>query len=198
MGAIMKLIKKIYNWTLSWADTKYGIWALAGLSFTESSFFPVPPDVLLIALCAGKPKKSFYFAFICSVASVLGGILGYFIGSQLWNLAEPILHFYGWFDKIEQLGDIYRQHAAWAIAAAGFTPIPYKIFTITGGYFKINFGIFVLASTLARSARFFLVSGLIFFFGDKIKKIIDKYFNVITILFFILLIGGFIILKKFF
>ena len=194
----MKLLRKLYKWTLHWADTKYGIWALAALSFAESSFFPVPPDVLLIALCAGKPKKSFYFAFICTIASVLGGIFGYFIGSQLWSIAEPILQFYGWYDKIHQIGDLYHNYAAWAVSISGFTPIPYKIFTITAGYFKINLGVFIIASTLSRAARFFLVSSLIFIFGEKIKQFINKYFNLVTILFIILLIGGFIVLKKFF
>lgn len=193
----MQWIRRIYDWTLSWAETPYSTWALFILAFAEASFFPIPPDVLLIALAVGKPKKSFYFAAICSLGSVIGGMFGYLIGKELWHIAAPILQFYGWHDKINILGDLYRQHTGWAVAVAGFTPIPFKVFTITGGYFKVHFGIFMLASALSRSARFFLVALLIFIFGEKIKSFIDRYFNLVTLLFFILLAGGVMILKLF-
>lgn len=194
----MKYLRKLYDWVLSWADSKYGIWALGILAFAESSFFPIPPDILLIALAVGNPRKALLFAGVCSIGSVIGGICGYFIGMKLWIIAEPILQFYGWYDKMFSLGDLYREYTAWVVAVAGFTPIPYKVFTITGGYFRVPFTIFVVASCISRSARFFLVSSLIMIFGEKIKRVINRYFNIITLIFFILLIGGVVLLKRFF
>lgn len=188
----MKLLKSLYNWVLHWAHTPYGTPALFGISFAESSFFPVPPDVLQIALSISRPKRSFFYAAISSVASVLGGMTGYAIGVHLmvW-IGWPILNFYGLQQEYEQVKILFQKYDAWAIAVAGFTPIPYKLFTIASGAFSIHFGVFVIASLLSRSARFFLVGTLIYFFGESIKEFIDKYFNWLTILFFALLILGF-------
>ena len=193
------MFKKLYDWVLSWAETPYGSWALFILAFSESSFFPIPPDVLLIALAVGKPEKSLKFALICSVGSVLGGILGYLIGWQFMAmLGEKIVDFYGLTAKVDYIGTLYHQYDAWAVAIAGFTPIPYKVFTITAGAFKINFLIFVLASAVSRSLRFFLVGGLIYKFGPHIQTFIDKYFNILAVAFTILLVGGFVIIKMLF
>lgn len=188
----MKLLKSLYNWVLHWAHTPYGTPALFGISFAESSFFPVPPDVLQIALSISRPKRSFFYAVISSAASVLGGMAGYAIGVYLMSIIGwPILHFYGLETQYEQVKILFQKYDAWAIAVAGFTPIPYKLFTIASGAFSIHFGVFVIASLLSRSARFFLVGTLIYFFGESIKEFIDKYFNWLTILFFALLILGF-------
>jgi membrane protein YqaA with SNARE-associated domain len=193
------VFKKLYDWVLSWAETPYGSWALFILAFSESSFFPIPPDVLLIALAVGKPEKSLKFALICSVGSVLGGILGYLIGWQFMAmLGEKIVDFYGLTEKVDYIGSLYRQYDAWAVGIAGFTPIPYKVFTITAGAFKINFLIFLLASALSRSLRFFLVGGLIYKFGPHIQTFIDKYFNILTVIFTIVLVGGFVLIKMLF
>jgi len=193
------VFKKLYEWVLSWAETPYGSWALFILAFSESSFFPIPPDVLLIALAVGKPEKSLKFALICSVGSVLGGILGYFIGWQFMAmLGEKIVAFYGLTEKVTYIGSLYHQYDAWAVGIAGFTPIPYKVFTITAGAFKINFFIFLLASAVSRSLRFFLVGALIYKFGPQIQNFIDKYFNILAIVFTILLVGGFILIKMLF
>jgi len=193
------MFKKLYDWVLSWADTPYGSWALFILAFSESSFFPIPPDVLLIALAVGKPEKSLKFALICSVGSVLGGILGYMIGWQFMAiLGEKIVAFYGLTEKVAYIGSLYHQYDAWAVGIAGFTPIPYKVFTITAGAFKINFPIFLLASAASRSLRFFLVGGLIYKFGPRIQAFIDKYFNLLAVVFTILLVGGFILIKMLF
>ena len=193
------MFKKLYDWVLSWAETPYGSWALFILAFSESSFFPIPPDVLLIALAVGKPEKSLKFALICSVGSVLGGILGYMIGWQFMAmLGEKIVAFYGLTEKVAYIESLYHQYDAWAVGIAGFTPIPYKVFTITAGAFKINFLIFVLASAVSRSLRFFLVGGLIYKFGPRIQTFIDKYFNLLAILFTVLLVGGFILIKMLF
>ncbi len=190
------MLKNLYKWVLKWADTPYGGWALFIFAFSESSFFPIPPDVLLIALAVGKPKKALKFALICSIGSVLGGILGYLIGWQFMAVVgHKIIAFYGLTEKVATIASLYNQYNAWAVGIAGFTPIPYKVFTITAGAFKINFLIFVLASTVSRSARFFLVGGLIFMFGPRIQVFIDKYFNILAIAFTVLLIASFFLIK---
>jgi membrane protein YqaA with SNARE-associated domain len=192
----MKFIKKLYDWVLHWAETPYGVPALFLLAFAESSFFPVPPDVLLIALAISIPKKSFKYAMVCTVGSILGGMMGYIIGLELIDtVGIPILHFYGAMDKYEYIQQLYMKYDAWAVGIAGFTPIPYKVFTIAAGAFKIDFLVFVLASIAGRAGRFFLVSGIIYLFGPRIKTFIDRYFNLLCFAFIILLIGGFILVK---
>lgn len=192
----MKIIKKLYDWVLHWAVTPYAVPALAILSFCESSFFPVPPDVLLIAMAIAIPKKSFRYAFICTGSSVIGGMFGYIIGLKLIDtIGFQILNLYGAMDKYEYIQLLYNKYDAWAVGIAGFTPIPYKVFTIAAGAFKINFPVFVLASIAGRAGRFFLVAAFIYFFGPKIKEFIDKYFNLLCIAFMILLIGGFLLVK---
>jgi membrane protein YqaA with SNARE-associated domain len=193
------MFKKLYDWVLHWAETPYGSWALFLLAFSESSFFPIPPDVLLVALAVALPRKSMRFALICSIGSVLGGCFGYLIGWQFMNsLGVKIVSFYGLDDRVDYIGNLYRNYDAWAIGIAGFTPIPYKVFTIAAGMFKINFVVFVLASFISRSARFFLVGGLIYLFGSSIQRFIEKYFNILAVVFTILLIAGFVAIKHFF
>ena len=193
------IMKKTYNWIIHWADSPYGPIALFLLAFTESSFFPIPPDVLLIALALGAPAKSFRFALLCTIGSVLGGMLGFIIGMEFFELVGlKILQFYGIMDKFELVQECYRRYDAWFVGVAGFTPIPYKVFTIAAGVFKMNFFKFVIVSAFTRGARFFLVSVLIWKFGESIKRYIDKYFNILTLLFVIILIAGFIIVKMFF
>ncbi len=192
----MKFLKRWYDKVLSWADSPYSEWALFLNAFAESSFFPIPPDVLMMAMEVGKPKKSFRFATISSIGSILGGIAGYGIGYFLFDtIGRPIIKFYHLTDKFQHLGELYNTYSAWIVSIAGFTPIPYKLITITSGFWKINFLIFLIASALSRSARFFIISTLFYFFGAKIKDFIDKYFNLLSILFFILLIAGFAIIK---
>jgi membrane protein YqaA with SNARE-associated domain len=190
------MLKRLYDWVLHWADTPYGSWALFILAFAESSFFPVPPDVLLIALAVGRPKRSFRFALICSIGSVLGGALGYLIGWQFMTVVgERIVAFYGLQPKVAYIGELYNQYNAWAVGIAGFTPIPYKVFTIAAGMFKINFGIFMLASLVSRSSRFFLVGTLIYWFGPQIRRFIDRYFNMLAVAFTVLLVASFVLIK---
>ena len=193
------MFRKIYNWVLHWAETPYGTWALFLLAFSESSFFPIPPDVLLIALAVAVPRKSLKYALVCSAGSVLGGCFGYLIGWQFMAaIGEKIISFYGLGAKVEYIGTLYQEYDAWAIGIAGFTPIPYKVFTISAGMFHINFPVFIFASIVSRSARFFLVGGLIYIFGPQIQAFIEKYFNILAVAFTILLIGGFIIIKQLF
>lgn len=193
------MLKKLYHWVLHWSETPHGAWALFILAFSESSFFPIPPDVLLIALAVGKPEKALKFAAICTAGSVLGGMLGYLIGWQFMAaVGERIVAFYGLTEKVDYIEMLYNQYDAWAVGIAGFTPIPYKVFTIAAGAFKINFLVFIIASAVSRSARFFLVGGLIHFFGPGIQAFIDKYFNLLAVVFTILLVGSFFLLKYIF
>ncbi|MBN2376167.1 MAG: DedA family protein [Sedimentisphaerales bacterium] len=196
--------RRLYNWVLHWANTPYGGPALFILAFAESSFFPVPPDVLLAPLTLGNRNKWHKFALSCSLASVVGGILGYIIGHWLWFTGEQysglaefcFAHIPGFgqveFEKAQQW---YERWSFWVVFAAGFTPLPYKVITISAGACNINFFIFVIASAVSRSARFFLVAGLFWKFGPTIKPFIDKYFNWLCLLFMVLLVGGFIVLK---
>jgi len=190
------MLKRLYHWVLHWAETPYGAWALFLLAFSESSFFPIPPDVLLIALAVALPAKALRYALICSVGSVLGGCFGYLIGWQFMaGVGRKIIEFYGLVDKVDYIRTLYNTYDAWAIGIAGFTPIPYKVFTITAGLFEINFAVFLLASSLSRSARFFLVAGLIYLFGPRIQRFIEKYFDILAVAFTILLVAGFIAIQ---
>jgi len=192
------LIRKLYDYVLSWAHKKYSSAALFILAFSESSFFPIPPDVLQIALSVSKPKKSFFYALIASLGSVLGGILGYFIGLFLFDtIGSFIINSLGYQAQFDSVGNIYKSYAFLAILVSAFTPIPYKVFTIAAGFWQVGLLPLIAASIIGRSARFFIVASLIYFFGPKIKEFIDKYFNLLTIIFIILLVGGFLIIKYF-
>ena len=197
-------VRKLYDWVLHWAKTPYALPALFILAFAESSFFPIPPDVLLIALAVSIPAKAFRYAAVCTLGSVLGGMLGYLIGSFAWytgndysSFAMLFFHYVpGFTEELFNLVKLkFEQNAFLAVFTAGFTPIPYKIFTIAGGVCKINFFVFIIASIISRALRFFLVAAIIYKFGSPITAWIDKYFNKLAILFTILLIGGFILIK---
>jgi membrane protein YqaA with SNARE-associated domain len=189
-------LRRIYDWVLGWAHKPHGAWALFALAFAESSFFPIPPDVLLVALSISRPARAFFFAAVCSVGSVLGGMLGYAIGLYFMEIiGYNIIHLYGLADKFAYVQELYRTYDAWAVGIAGFTPIPYKAFTITAGAFQINFFVFIVASAVSRSLRFFIVSSLIYRYGSGIKEFIDKYFNLLTLAFTLLLVAGFVAVK---
>jgi len=192
--------RHLYNWVIHFADTRHGATALFGLSFAESSFFPVPPDVLLAPLTLGAPKKWFQFALACSIASVLGGAFGYGIGTFLWDQINVWV-----FANMGSLGftqenfdafqRYYDKYDFWIVFACGFTPLPYKVCTISAGVAAINFPGFLIASALSRSARFFLVAGLFGWKGERIRPVVEKYFNWLSLLFVVLLIGGFAVIK---
>lgn len=189
----MRSVRRLYDWVLSWAETPYGIPALALLAFAEASFFPIPPDVLLIALSLSLPQNAFRFALVATLGSTLGGVLGYAIGLGLWEAVSPFFfHYIPGFtpEGFQQVKGFFEQYDFWTIFAAGFTPIPYKIFTIAAGAFQINFPIFCVASLVSRGLRFFLVAALFYRFGRPAKMLIDKYFNLLTIIFLILLVLG--------
>jgi membrane protein YqaA with SNARE-associated domain len=194
--------RRLYNWVIHFANTPHGERALFLLSFAESSFFPVPPDVLLAPLALGAPKKWFRFAMMCSIASVIGGIFGYGIGMFLWQEIGPwVFAHLGGIGMTEANFQLFQQwydkYDFWIVFTCGFTPLPYKVCTISAGIAKINFLGFIIASVLSRSARFFLVAGLFGWKGEKIRPFVEKYFNWLSLLFMILLIGGFMAIKLF-
>ena len=192
----MKWLKRLYGWVLHWADTPYGTPALFLLAVAESSFFPVPPDVLLIALVLGAPKRAFRFALVCAVGSVLGGIAGFGIGYYGYEaVGKPIIDFYHGHEVMAKIEIQYARYGFWGVLVAAVTPIPYKVFTISSGFFRFEFLSFIVASVIGRSFRFFLVAGLIWKFGPPIKAFIDRYFNALCIIFVVMLIGGFLLLK---
>lgn len=190
------LLRRLYDWTVGWANRPGGARALFGIAFIESSFFPIPPDVLLLALCVGAPRKSFQFALICSAGSVLGGMFGYLIGATAWHTLQgwfiPYIFSQELFDKVQLL---YQGNAFIAILTAAFTPIPYKVFTVAAGVFEVNFWALVSASLIGRSARFFLVAGFLFFFGPPVKVLLEKYFDWFAWALLALGIAGFLVLK---
>jgi len=201
----MKSIRKLYDWILHWAESPYGPVALFVLAFAEASFFPIPPDALLIALVLGVRTKAFKFATNCTIGSVAGALLGYAIGHFLWwdgatEFSSFALFFFnnipGFTQEIfYKVKTLYDEWNFWIIFTAGFTPIPYKVFTVTGGAFDISLPLFIIASIVSRAGRFFLVAFLIWKFGEQIKGFIDKYFNLLAIGFTVLLIGGFVLIK---
>lgn len=191
-------VRRLYDWVLSWAESPYGPLALFVLSFAEASFFPIPPDPLLLALALGAPRRALRFALICTAGSVLGGMTGYAIGWGLWAAVGSFFFQYvpGFspeaFHRVQML---YDQWNFWAVFLAGFTPLPYKVFSITAGVFRINFPVFVLATVLSRGLRFSLIAGLIKYFGPGIQGFIDKNFNRLAWAFLVLLVGGFVVVK---
>ncbi len=189
----MHWIHELKDWTLNWAQTDNALVALFLLAFAESSFFPLPPDILLIAMSLNAPDQALFYALICTVGSAAGGAFGYFIGQKG---GRPLLNRFVSAEKIRMVHDYFEKYETWAIGIAGFTPIPYKIFTLSAGVFYIDFLKFVLVSFFSRGARFFLVAGMIALFGEYITGFIEKYFNILSILFIVLLVGGFYVVKK--
>lgn len=188
------MIKALYHKVLKWAEHKYSVHVLAAVSFLEASFFPIPPDPFLLTICLGRPHRSLWYAFICSLFSVLGAVIGYFIGFYLWESLHGFFLEYLFSEaNFNYVGNIYRENSFLAITTAAFTPIPFKVFTIAAGVFKIPIFDLVIASAIGRSARFFIEGGLFYFFGPGIRNFIEKYFNWITILIMIIIIAALVI-----
>lgn len=191
-------LKRLYTWVIHWADTRYALPALVVLAFIESSFFPIPPDVLLLALCFSAPRKSLVYAAWCTAASVAGGVLGYFIGYGLYEqVGARIIGAFGYEHHWAKVGELYGDNAFLAILAAAFTPIPYKVFTIAAGAFheQVSLGVLVAASIVGRGGRFFLVAAVIRIFGPKVRTYVEKYLEIATILLLLLGIAGFAAIK---
>lgn len=186
------MVHELYQWMLSWSDSEYAIPALFLLAFAESAFFPLPPDVLVMALTLGNPSWGMYYAAVSTVGSVLGGMFGYAIG---WYGGRPILQKFMGQERVAAIHSTFEKYEGWAILIAGFTPIPYKVFTIGAGAFYVNFKVFVVASLISRGARFFLVAGTMQLFGPWVQELIEQYFNLFSILFVVLCALGIWIVK---
>ena len=187
----MKIFSRLYDWVLGWAKHPRASRYLAALSFAESSFFPIPPDVMLAPMALGRRDRAWWFAFITTVWSVLGGALGYLIGMFLFDvLAQPLISFYDASEAFATAQDKFKAHGVWIVFIAGFTPIPYKIFTISAGLASMAFFPFVVASLIGRGARFFLVSALIYFGGERFKSGLRRYVDLIGWLMIALIVVG--------
>ena len=190
------MLTRLYNWTMDLAAQPYALWALALVAFAESSVFPIPPDVMLIPMVLAARARAWVIAGVCTVASVLGGIAGYGIGYFLYEaVGQPIIAFYAYEHQFVEFQGLYAEWGAWIVAGAGFTPIPYKIFTIASGVAHLDVTTFTLASLLSRGARYFLVAALLWYFGPPIRAFIEGNLRLLVTLFFVLLLGGFIALS---
>ncbi|MEL6521171.1 MAG: YqaA family protein [Pseudomonadota bacterium] len=190
------MLRRLYDWTLSLAAGPYALVALAVVSFIESSVFPIPPDVLMIPMILAAPHRAFLIAGVCTVASVLGGLLGYGIGAFAFEqVGKPILESLGKADRIEEFNTRFNDFGFWAVLIAGLTPFPYKVITIMSGWTAMPLGTFVVTSIIARGLRFFIVAGLLWKFGEPIRDFIEKRLGLMFTLFVLLLIGGFVLVR---
>jgi membrane protein YqaA with SNARE-associated domain len=186
------MFKRLYHWTLSLAESPHATWALAAIAFAESSFFPLPPDLILVPMSLAKPKKALTYAAICTIASVAGGILGYAIGALLFDtIGHWLIQLYGYGQRVEALRTFYAEWGWAFILVKGLTPIPYKLVTIVSGLLGYNFLLFVLLSAITRGARFFILAGLLNRFGEPIKAALERHFAIFMILIVAIIIGGF-------
>ena len=193
-----RMIRRIYDEVIHLSGSKYALYWLAAFSFIESSFFPIPPDIMLIPMILATPKQAWKIAGVCTLASVIGAYLGYVIGFYFFQLiAEPLLDFYGYLDKFNQFKELYNEYGAWIVFGAGITPFPYKIITIASGVVHLNLAVFTIASVIARGLRFFVIAWLLKVYGERMRVFIEKNLGWLSVLFLILLIGGFLLIKLF-
>ena len=193
-----RFVRWIYDEVLHLSGKQHALFWLAVISFVESSFFPIPPDIMLIPMILATPKQAWKIAGVCTVASVIGAYLGYVIGFYFFQLiAEPLLNFYGYLEKFNEFKNLYNEYGAWIVFGAGITPFPYKIITIASGVVHLNLAVFTVASIIARGLRFFLIAWLLKTYGEKMKIFIEKNLGWLSVLFLVLLIGGFALIKLF-
>lgn len=190
------MIRRLYDWTIRLAETRNALWALAGVSFAESSVFPIPPDALMIPMVIARRAEAFLIAFVCTAASVAGALLGYAIGAFLWDaVGQPVLEFYGKTDSFGEFEARYAQWGAWAVLIAGITPFPFKVITILSGAANLSFPVFLISAVIARSLRFGIVAGLLYAFGPPIRDFIEKRLGLVFTVALALLVGGFAAVK---
>jgi len=190
------MLRRLYDWTISLADSRHALWALAFVAFVESSVFPIPPDILMIPMILARPSRAWLIATVALVASVLGGMLGYYIGWGLFeSVGRPVLEFYGKDAYFDDFAARYNEWGAWAVLFAGMTPFPYKVITILSGSTGLSLPVFMISSVVARGVRFFIVAALLWKFGTPIRDFIEKRLGLMFTLFVILLAGGFYVVK---
>ncbi|WP_208351864.1 YqaA family protein [Pseudaestuariivita rosea] len=190
------MLRRLYDWTISLADHPRALWVLAFVSFIESSVFPIPPDVLMIPMILARPSRAWLIAFVALVSSVLGGLAGYAIGAFFYEaIGEPVLTALGKADTIEAFNERFNDFGFWAVLIAGLTPFPYKVITIMSGWTGMPLGTFIVTSIIARGGRFFIVAGLLYFFGAPIRDFIEKRLGLMFTLFVVLLLGGFFLVR---
>lgn len=194
------VIRRMYDWVLGWADSRFGTLALFLISFAESSFFPIPPDVLQVALSVARPRRSFFYAGVNAVGSVLGAIVGYYVGYAFWSVLGEF--FYSYVpgvneESVQHVGKLYQDNAFLSIFGAAFTPIPFKVFTIAAGVFSdyVSLQTLLVAAALGRSCRFLMVATAIFFFGERVRHLLEKHLEVMTLVLFVLVVLGFVVVK---
>ncbi len=193
-----KLMKDIYDWCMKLVSGKYALLALCAVSFIESSFFPIPPDLFMIPLVLARRTEAFKIALYTTISSVLGGMFGYAIGYFLYDtVGIQILNFFHYAEKFQEFRHLYNDYGAWIVFGAGITPFPYKIITIASGVTHMNLVVFTIASIIARGMRFFLIAALLWKYGEPMKNYIEKNLGWLSIVFFILLVGGFMLIKLF-
>ncbi len=190
------MIRSIYDWTISLAESRHAIWALAFVAFIESSVFPIPPDVLMIPMILARPSRAWAIAGVALVASVLGGLLGYLIGAALFeSIGQPVLAFYGKTEAMTLFAERFNTYGAWAVLIAGVTPFPFKVITITSGVTGLSLPVFLLSSIVARGLRFFVIAALLWKFGAPIRDVIERRLGLMFTLFVVILFGGFYLVK---
>ena len=191
------MLKRLYDWTLSLADSPRATWALAAIAFAESSFFPLPPDLILIPMSLARPQRALFYAGLCTVASVIGGVVGYFIGSALYDsVGRWLIHLYGYDDKAEVFRACYDHYGWLIILLKGLTPIPYKLVTIVSGFAGYNLALFILLSIITRGARFFILAGILNKFGDPIRRALDRHFATFLAIIVVTIVFGFWVVSK--
>lgn len=190
------MLRRLYDWTIALAAHPRALWALAAVAFIESSVFPIPPDALMIPMIIAAPRRAFVIAGVATLSSVLGGMLGYYIGWGLFDsVGRPVLEFYGKTEYFEEFALRYNEWGAWMVLIAGLTPFPYKVITILSGATQLSLPVFIVASILARAGRFFIVAALLYAFGAPIRDFIEKRLGLMTVIFVGLLLGGFLAVR---
>lgn len=193
------MLRRLYHWTLSLAARPWAPWALGGVSFVESSVFPIPPDAMLVPMALARPRRAFFYALVTTITSVMGGVLGYLIGALLFDsVGQWVIELYGLQDKSAAFRALFAEHGHWTIMIAGFTPVPYKLITITAGFAAYDIWWFIALSLLTRGARFFLLAALLYQFGDWIRAFIDRHFAVLTTVVAIVAVLGFVAVRYLF
>lgn len=186
------MLRRLYNWTISLARSPYALWALAAVAFIESSFFPIPPEVIMIPMIIAAPRRAFLIAFVAMIASVLGGLFGYYIGAFLFEtVGQPIFDFYGKSDAVEAFSEKFNTYGAWAVLVAGVTPFPFKVITIMSGVTGLSLPVFIVSAIIARTLRYFIIAALLWKFGEPIRDFIERRLGLMFIVFCVLLFGGF-------